>query len=432
MSITPNQPTLPPEGTMTAAEEAFVNDQPPELFPENQDSNFGLLRKLWSDQAQIGIDQIETIWNELFVKTSSLFLDEWERQMGLPMSPPGITEGNRRARVIARVMRGPFTRHRLRFIIETFLEPALGGDAIQLVPQGVEIPPIGLPLYSGLAELDSVYRIYEIPQTFTYEVWLKSAITADAQLAYELQRITPAGYTLIYRNDLADILLMQKTVIGDAPTTYLRMGTTLADISAFAATVTNNGTTVLAAPGLLTAPVDGGDGARIFNGTSQWISVASVANQEYNFAQGYSFQLRINALPGAGNFGTIISKGAGQPYIRIDDQGALRFGKSNAGDIAHTRMALVPGVKYSVVVNYDDHEPKIFIDKEDVTVEDLPLTFYDNTAGQGDAWQIGRGYGANQYFNGVLDEFAIFNRIVVREDVIKHANIPDNDYHRWQ
>lgn len=430
MSTIPVQPPLPPEGVYSASEMAFVNDQPPELFPENQDSNFGLKRKLWTDRGQEAIAQINTIWNELFVKTSSLYLDEWERQLGLPMSPPGITLGNRRARVLARVMRGPFTKTRLWFILDTFLEPALGGDAIQLVPQGVAFDPGGLPLYSGVAVIESVYRIYENPSTFTYEVWLRSEVTPDAQLEYELRRITPAGYTLIFRNDTTNILDMQKTVISDGPVAYIRMGTTLSDLSGFAATVTNNGTTVLAAPGLLVTPVDNNDGARIFNGSSQWISLAYVANQEYNLAQAYSFQLRINALPSAGNFGTIISKGANQPYVRIDSQGALRFGKSNVGDIAHTKDALVPGTNYSVVVQYDDHEPEIFIDKHDVAVKDQPLTFYDNTATQNAPWQIGRGYGADQYFNGVLDEFAIFNKKMTMDDIIKHANVPDNDYHR--
>jgi hypothetical protein len=430
MTIIPNQPALPEEGNYTDAERGYVNDQPPDLFPENQDSNFGLKRKLWTDRAQEGIEQINTIWNELFVKTSSLFLDEWERQMGLPMAPPGITIGNRRARVLARVMRGPFTRNRVMFVIDTFLEPAIGGDAIQLVPQGVEIPPIGLPLYSGVADIESIYRIYENPATYTYEVWVRSEVTPDVQLDYELRRITPAGYTLIYRNDLVDILDMRRTVISDGPVAYLRMGTSLADISAFAAGVTNNGTTVMAAPGLLVPQSADGDGARIFNGT-QWVEVAYVPNQEYNLAQAYSFQMQINALPAAGNFGTIISKAAGQPYIRIDDQGALRFGKSNSGDIAHTRAGLQPGVKYSVVVQYDDFEPQIFIDKKsDVTVVDAARFFYDNTAGQNAPWQIGRGYGGDQYFNGVLDEFAIFNKKMTMDDIIKHANVPDNNYAR--
>lgn len=431
MSIIPVQPTLPPEGKLTDAEAGYINDQPPELFPENQDSNFGLKRRLWTDRAQEGIDQINTIYNELFVKTSILFLDEWERQLGLPMNPPGITLGNRRARVIARVMRGPFTRNRVMFVLDTFLEPAIGGDSIQLVPQGTAIPVGGLPLYSGVADIESVYRIYENPSTYTYEIWVRSEVTPDIQLQYELQRITPAGYTLIFRNDLVDILNMQKTVVSDGPVAYVRMGTTLSDISGFGAAVTNHGTTVQAAPGLLVAPVDGSDGARIFNGSSQWIDIAWVANQEFNFAQAYSFQMKLNALPSAGNFGTIISKGAGQPYIRVDSQGALRFGMSNAGDIAHSRSPLVTGRNYSIVVNYDDFQPKIYIDKQDVTVLDTPQrTFYDSTPTQNVPWQIGRGYGADQYFNGVLDEVAIFNKMMTMDDIIKHANVPDNNYNR--
>ena len=356
MTIIPHQPILPPEANYNTAELGFINDQPDGLFPENQDSNFGLKRKLWANQAQIGIEQIETIWNELFVKTSSLFLDEWERQLGLPMSPPGITMGNRRARVLARVMRGPFTMHRLWFVIETYLEPAIGGDAIQLVPQGVAIPPIGLPLYSGVADIESVYRIYENPKTYTYEVWIRSEVTPDIQLDYELRRITPAGYTLIYRNDKVDILDMEKTIISDGPVVYLRMGTTLADISGFAAAVTNNGTTVMAAPGLLVRTVSRQRRRENFQRYVQLDLGGVRAESGIQCRAGLLVPVADQCAAVGRKFRHHLSKAAEQPYIRIDDQGALRFGKSNVGDIAHTRTGLQTGVKYSVVVNYNDYE----------------------------------------------------------------------------
>src|SRR4051794_29165101 len=101
MTTTPFQPTLPDEIQFTDAEFAFMEDCPPKLFPENQDSNLGLIRKIFCDRTQELADQQQTIYNERFVPTAEQFLDEWEIDTGLPINPTGISIAQRRSNILA-------------------------------------------------------------------------------------------------------------------------------------------------------------------------------------------------------------------------------------------------------------------------------------------------------------------------------------------
>ncbi len=81
------QPILPIEGSFTDAESNFVDESPPGLFPENQDSNWGYRRKIYSDVIQTLYEQLKLIYAERFPQTSQEFLDEWEITVGLPPNP---------------------------------------------------------------------------------------------------------------------------------------------------------------------------------------------------------------------------------------------------------------------------------------------------------------------------------------------------------
>jgi Concanavalin A-like lectin/glucanases superfamily len=86
-----NQPTLPPEGSFTDPELNFIDESPPGFFPENQDSNWGYRRKVFSDQVQDLYNQLFLIFSERFPQTSEFYLDEWERMVGLPPAPDALT-----------------------------------------------------------------------------------------------------------------------------------------------------------------------------------------------------------------------------------------------------------------------------------------------------------------------------------------------------
>jgi hypothetical protein len=192
MTVTPFQPALPTEVQFTDAEFAFMEDSPPKLFPENQDSNLGLLRKIFCDRLQELANQQQTIYNERFVLTSQQFLDEWEIDTGLPVSPTNISIAQRRTNILSVLAKGAFTRARRREIVEKFITPTFGVP-ISLTPEGVALSPGGIPFFTEFTEITNLYNIVEDIQHFQYKVFLRNDFTPDmVGLIRELTRITPA------------------------------------------------------------------------------------------------------------------------------------------------------------------------------------------------------------------------------------------------
>lgn len=199
---TPNQPHLPPEGNWTEAELVFMDESPPGLFPENQDSNFGyILRKIFSDIAQDVANWQDVLYNEHFVDTAVATLPQWEIEYGLPPIDPASTSLEfQRANIQARVQRGPFTRERRANIIRQFVQTTFG-TPIQLVPQGVPISLGGIPIYGESASVDSLFLVVENVPGFSYLVWIAATNTPDlVALTRELKRITPAGISFTITN----------------------------------------------------------------------------------------------------------------------------------------------------------------------------------------------------------------------------------------
>jgi|SRR5215831_8552127 len=158
--VIPFQPTLPVEVKFTEAEIAYLDDSPPGLYPENQDSNYGLLRKTYTDRIQELIDQLALMYNERFVRTSSTFIDVWEQEVGLPVNPQGKTLDQRRVAVLGRIAKGPFTHARRASVIEGFIVATFGGP-IQFFPEGVVLSSSGTPIYAEFADVSTLYSIRE-------------------------------------------------------------------------------------------------------------------------------------------------------------------------------------------------------------------------------------------------------------------------------
>ena len=198
---TPNQPTLPAEGAFSQAELIFLDESPPGLFPENQNSNFGyIIRKIFSDVAQDIANWQDILYNEHFVSTSTRFLDQWEIEVGLPPNPPDISIELQRAAVLSRLQRGPFTRPRRDAIIAQYVETTFG-NPIQLVPQGVAISSSGIPIYGESGDVSSLFDVIENIPGFSYTVWIASTNTPNlTSLTRELKRITPAGISFTITN----------------------------------------------------------------------------------------------------------------------------------------------------------------------------------------------------------------------------------------
>lgn len=202
VDITPNQPVLPPEVVFTEAELVFMDESPPGLFPENQNSNFGfVIRKIFSDLTQDISNWQSTLYNERFVETSSVFLDQWEIEMGLPPNPVGIEIQQQRTTILTRIQRGPFTRARRDDIVRSYVGTTFG-TPIQLTPPGVELVSAGVPIYGETGDITTLYEIIEDIPNFHYTVWIASSNTPNLNsLTRELKRITPAGISF----DLTDV-----------------------------------------------------------------------------------------------------------------------------------------------------------------------------------------------------------------------------------
>jgi len=201
MSVTDFQPTLPVEVQPTEAEFDFMEQSPPGLFPQNQNSNFGfIIRKMWCDRVTEISGEQTTMYNEKFPATSTQFLDMHEQQYGLPMAPTTLTIAQRRQAVLNRIRVGPFTRTRRQQIVESYIT-ATFGTPIQLVPVGVAMASAGVPLYGEGGDVSTLYKIVEDIPNFNYTVRFKNTVTPDeVGLRRELDRITPAGisYTIVY------------------------------------------------------------------------------------------------------------------------------------------------------------------------------------------------------------------------------------------
>lgn len=196
----PPQPTLPPQVAPNDVELAWIEEQPEE-FPTNQDSNYGLLRRILCDQFKLLIDEQEDIYNNHFLNTADTHLDMWEEMYGIPiMSAVSLNE--RRANVFARMKRGAFTRTARRELVEAFIIPTFG-DTTGFGVDGIELSAGGTTLFGEpVDDLTQLYIILENVENFSYNVGVSRTLGADvASLLRELQHFTPAGITVQVTED---------------------------------------------------------------------------------------------------------------------------------------------------------------------------------------------------------------------------------------
>jgi hypothetical protein len=192
------QPILPTEIQFTDAEFNFLDESPRGFFPENQDSNWGYRRKVYSDVIWELYQQIEFIYGEMFPTTTQELMDEWERLVGLPQNPTNKTLGQRRQMVLNRLRGGPFTRTQRRAIVESYITETFG-DPILLLPPGVPMLVGGQPLYNEAGDISQLYMIVETIEQFKYEVRIKTGMAIDTiGLERDLKWYTPAGLEIIF------------------------------------------------------------------------------------------------------------------------------------------------------------------------------------------------------------------------------------------
>ena len=186
---------IPPEGTYGDIEHDFIENEPPGLFPTDQNSLWGQARKIFTDELQVVADKMAQWYLNLDPRTVHVDdMPEWEYMLNIPDST-GKTDEARRAFILARRERGPFTRTRRRKIVESFIT-ATFGVPIMFTPTGVPFTAGGIPFFSGEDSLVGTYTIIENIPAYSYEVRVLDSLDIDVVgLQRELDRITPAVYS---------------------------------------------------------------------------------------------------------------------------------------------------------------------------------------------------------------------------------------------
>lgn len=403
------QPVMPAEGVYTDIEELFISEQPPGLFPENQNSNFGTLRRVLTEPLQDAADQLTLMFNELFIDTSSAFLSRWETEMDLPDSTGVLSDTDRRSRILARRERGAFTRSRLRRLIErhisaTFGEPPLFSGA------GLPFGAGGIVLHAEFAPVTTLYRIYEDFRNFSFEVWIKNTVTPDlSSLNREITRISPYIYTI--DNTVVNALSYSRTIRNKQPELRLALDN-FTDSSGYANNGAGNGGIVGGAGGtLINAAVAGGSVSTIFDGVDDFISVPNA--QQLMARDNFTIEAWVRP-EGALQVGTIAAKDQWQ--LRITAAGKVQLLKTGVV-MAESTNALALNTIYHIVVRKNINSLSIKINNAaEVLAVNAPATLADSTG----VFRVGSKDGASEFFRGRLDEVAFYQRS------LSDAEISDN------
>jgi hypothetical protein len=94
---------IPDEGQYGDIERDFIDNEPPGLFPGDQNSYWGQARKVFADSLQVLADQLSAWYDNLDPRT----VDEndigyWEEEYGIPVNPAGLSLEMRRGFLIIR------------------------------------------------------------------------------------------------------------------------------------------------------------------------------------------------------------------------------------------------------------------------------------------------------------------------------------------
>jgi Concanavalin A-like lectin/glucanases superfamily len=432
MSTTEFQPTLPVEIAPTDAELEFMELSPFGLFPENQDSNFGLfIRKLWCDRITEIASQQTTMFNEKFPDTSMQFLDEHERQYGLPIAPSTLTLQQRRGLVLSRIRVGPFTRTRLRDTVENFITATFGG-AIQLTPAGVPMDAAGVPLYADLTALTSSYHIYEYPQNSSYIIQILSSITPDiVGLTRELTRITPAHLTFTIDNSVTNVRNYAYGVRAFDPVAEWTMAT-LTDATGLGSNLTAAGGATIgnyASPGLLASGINGVSAGTDLDGTDDafLINAPSARMGWLTGPQTWMAWIRPDTLPTSSNHRMIFSSQSIAEYMSIyNPSGTTNFFGSMVINGAQRTIAgatpLVAATTYFVAMTYDGINIRLYVNG----VLDGTSGNFEGSVTPPGASYIGRYSSPTYYFDGKIQEVALINQALSADDLLTLNNIGRN------
>jgi hypothetical protein len=424
MAFPTTQPTLPAEGAYSDSELLFISEEPKRLFPANQNSNFGLLRKALTSEPQDVINILNDLYTQMFVETATGangYLGRWETQVGIPKAPTGATDAQRRVWINLRRQVGPFTTQRVDDIIESFLITSVGGTSTPILPGGITIDAGGITLYGEGGSKQSQYRVYYDPRTYSYQVWIVSSSAPDlTALSRKLTALTPAGMSFTIDNTKSAIVDYGKTVLNKQPSAFFRLAD-FTDSSGYANHGTSFGTiTALTSPGLLTAGKNDDQAGKTFNGSTGYFTAP---DQNYlDLGNNFTIEFWVNTASLAGTQ-FIVDKGANGYAVRINiTTGKVQLWKSNVALISETSIGLSTATGYYVAVRKSGDTVKFTVNTTDRSGAITPATIEDTSS----ALYVGRTFGGINFLNGSLDELALYPYWLSDAQLLENYNAGKN------
>ena len=422
---TPFQPTilLDPNSVITDAEQNFIDESPPNLFPENQDSNWGYKRKVFSDAMQEAIDQLDTIYNERYIETASQFLDEWEEQMSLPIAPTNFTEAERRAIVQGRLKKGAWTHERVEALIEAFLSVTYG-PAVLITPEGIELTAAGVPFYSEPGGLKSLYRVYHDPISFSYTVVIRNDIAPTmriAELTRELVHFTPSPITFTIDTSPANVLDYDKEIKSDGPSGYWELAALTNSIPIIVPPPTTD-LTATGAPGSVAALAQrtGTNNALSFSGTGQYLSMSNLENPfKHDFSQSVEFWFKTTAgVTTKQGLAHRAVAGTGGWYIQVETTSRISY-NIIVGTTVYTvtSQPIANNTVYHVVATYDNSTMVLYLNG----VKSAELAVAGPMTSTNAAMQFARAPGG-ELLTGQMDELAYYSYPLSAKQILSHYN----------
>ena len=286
-------------------------------------------------------------------------------------------------------------------------------------------------LSSGYVMVDKEIIAYTGKTATTFTGLTRGALSSTAAAhnsdapCRELLRIGPAHpcdiITSVYtRSDKRGLDIgadYEGEVMADGADLYLRLGegsgTTATDSSGNALHGTYQNTPTLGVDGALQSD---SNGAVTLNGSDEYVTVADNALLDPGDTFTLEAWVYYTTTPAVAQ--VIIDKGVNgyQLYIKSTDQ--LVLDKDNASEIVVSTITVSKNVWSHVVATKSGSTVKLYINGVDVSGTVTNLTI----VGTATALNIGRQHTSNYYFNGSLDEVAIYPTALSAARVLAHYN----------
>jgi hypothetical protein len=423
--LIPPQPALPAEGPYNDTEQLFIEESPIGLWPENQDSNFGQVRRVVTQPLQDAVDLVTELFNERFTDTATGYLGRWEQELGVPKQSTKTAE-QRRAYLEGRMKKGSFTRARRNEIIESFIKVTFG-ESIALLPDGVDLVAGGVPLFADTASVDTLYRVYEDIMNFSWELWIVNTVTPDiAGLTRELNHYDPAGYPFTIDNTKANILDYFRLARNYGPSGYWRLATNFNDSSGLGHTATANGGVTAGSGASLVLNSDA-NGAN-FDGTDDYLSISDSAPLSSEIFT-INAWVKTDTLPSVSNYRRIYS--SGQMFLAIANlsgtgvKATASIG-NQAGDFLdiYGTTEIQTATTYMITATYDGRRLRIYVNGQEELSTGFsspvkPLGEFNDRAWLNGNKRIASSLTPSMFWDGILDEVAFYGYALSASDILK-------------